>query len=115
MKPEYYLAHPHEVRVEVLKLERELERELSINLINPFSDINVPDEGTFERDLGAIRVSKGVIGVLPFNDLRTIIEIFYGYVLKKHVYIVTPLNDNWLKQIGIVCKTKTELKAKFKR
>ena len=104
-----YLAHPILDRKRIRRIETELEKDLGIELINPFydtaerTDILKLDSGRIkpfsrrfnekkivEGDLKLIRAADGLLGIIgKKTTVGTLMEIFYaGVVLKKPVYLV---------------------------
>jgi nucleoside 2-deoxyribosyltransferase len=115
-KPTLYLAHPGPDRHWVREVELELEKDLGIDLINPFYDIeNRPeikkiDKGKMslydkrlhakkivEGDLNAIVRSDGVLAFLTESlVLGTSMEIFWcAYILRKPVYLIITRKEWW--------------------
>jgi len=108
-KPKLYLAHPGPDRHWVRELELQMEKELNIELINPFydrterNDIKKIDagkmslysgrldaKGIVEGDLAAVREAEGVLAFLTESLLLgTAMEIFFNaYVLHKPTYLI---------------------------
>jgi nucleoside 2-deoxyribosyltransferase len=110
-----YLAHPFPERAKIRELELSLEKELDIDLYNPFYDgweyidiVMKYDKGSMsnyefsratlkhasrivESDLEHIQKSDGVLAIVPYPSIGVSCEIFYGsYVLHKPVLIYQP-------------------------
>lgn len=106
-----YLAHPFEARKIIRKMQKEIESEFKIRLVNPFydapqrDDIEKYDRGeivtrTLEdcktirnNDLELIKSLDGILAIIPkgYNIIGTYKEIFYCYkICKKPVYLICP-------------------------
>jgi len=122
----YYLAHSLHSRHKIRKWELRIEKQLNIDLYNPFydavrSDIELIDMGLLEpfdsnrrsakeivkMDLEALTKCDGLIAILSGFSIGVPIEIFYcKYILNKPVYVV--LEDNlkhykghpWIKYLS---------------
>jgi len=97
----FYLAHPFDSREWELKFEKET----GITLLNPFYDTErtyateidktrreryeIPAASIVKRDLDLIKEADGVVAFIT-GDLSygTIMEIVYGYLLCKSVYLI---------------------------
>jgi len=116
-KLRFYLAHPFDDREWIREWESETEKELGIELLNPFydserADIVDIDAGRSERydvdprfiiehDVGIILCSDGIVAFVTGSfSIGTIMEIVYARSLGKPVYlIVTNKQDGhpWLQ------------------
>lgn len=131
-----YLAHPFEIRHEVRKMQKEIEKEFNIMLFNPFYDVPQRDDiKKMEKGITVHRTLddckkirqmdldfvKSMNGVLAFHKkgiytLGTIKEIFYCYeVCKKPVYLISDdpyfINHLWHRvEIYKVFKSVNEFK-----
>jgi nucleoside 2-deoxyribosyltransferase len=136
-----YLSHTISIRKEVKEWEMMIEKELNIDLINPFYELgkreNIErmdkENSTFPysymteelaryivtTDLDAIDDSDGLVAYIKKPSFGTSMEIFYAkYVSKKPVYIYiedqTMLKHPWLVRFSDHIYTdKTKLYKKL--
>jgi len=118
-----YLAHPLEMRKEIREMELYVETETTVDLINPFYDVNRPeiermDKMGYDRtnakflnsvdekklvtkDLMLVESCNGVIAYVNshYHSIGTICEIWHGFKHGKVVYILTPncSHHPWLR------------------
>jgi hypothetical protein len=120
----YYLAHPIRDRLEIRQWELKVESELELILINPFYDLEREDikeldagitrvnDGALnyrelvERDLAAIRKSRGIVAILTQNvTVGSLMEVFYNaYVLGRPTYLIIEKEEfkkhPWLRYVA---------------
>lgn len=111
-----YLAHPLRSRKYIREWELKIEENHQIELANPFydrdgeggrQDINLMDKGEkptkqedhefnlVQKDIQLIGESQGILAIIDGNlSYGTIMEIVYGNILKKPVFI-TCTNDQY--------------------
>jgi nucleoside 2-deoxyribosyltransferase len=119
-KLKFYLAHNFDARHNARILEKYLEKEFDIEIVNPFydlqrEDLKYLDRERFDRkkylkerilnmteckelvlrDLWAIRNSHGIIAILHKFSLGTIFEIAYARQLGKFVIIIDESGKNY--------------------
>ena len=111
-----YLAHPLEDRIKFRNWQIKIEREIGINIVNPFYDVYNPhieelDAGKkiknldynmiVQRDISLIAASDGIITIINnTKSYGTIQEMVYAKMLNKPVYsLITSgdINHSWLK------------------
>lgn len=125
-----YIAHPILIRKKVREEEFKIEKEIGIELINPFydtyerKDIEKIDKGLMtewdrrlnykklvEKDLKAIDNSDGVIAFIEKDvfSIGTYMELWYAQTKQKPIYIITSTctTHPWLKYV--VYKTKGKI------
>lgn len=102
-----YLAHPFDSRHKIRKWELRIEKMTGIELVNPFFDIERPDEGIIynpkttreeryaidetyatvlvERDIEQIKNCDGIIAIVDGSrSYGTIQEMVYAKIMDKH-------------------------------
>jgi len=103
-----YLAHPFDTRHEVRAVELQIERDIGVELLNPFYDTDRTDVVSIdagrneryerlnpvqivERDLELIRNGDGVVAYVPGNcfSVGTVCEMWYSSTHDKPVYVVS--------------------------
>jgi len=104
-KLKLYLAHGFGSRHTVRKIEKDIEKNFNIDLINPFydvdrTDVNKLDKGiklnrtkkdcqlVRNRDLKLIRNSDGVLAICFEPTIGTFKEICYAYEHDKKVFFI---------------------------
>jgi nucleoside 2-deoxyribosyltransferase len=118
----FYLAHPFDARDEVRTWQGSIDS-YEHDFVNPFYDLSRGDiavidakgytrqdmeQGVYplesklivERDVKAIKEADAVVAYLPeMKTIGTHMEIVYGRMFKKAVFIVTPHQQShpWLK------------------
>lgn len=131
-----YLAHPFDSRHKIRKWELELEQKYSINICNPFydidrKDIDAIDAGTakryavsptevVERDLHALAAIPAVIAIVDGStSYGTPMEIVYAYNEGKKIYIICTNGHHehpWLRyHADEIFTSFTGFEAKLKR
>jgi nucleoside 2-deoxyribosyltransferase len=101
-----YIAHQFDSRHEVRELELELEKELGIEIVNPFYDLTRDDVKAIEdgsmkryeadpdkivsRDLEALRHCDALIGIISNTEVSygTPMEIMFMSVLPKPIFLL---------------------------
>ena len=100
-----YLAHPFRSRVDVRKIELELEARLGIELDNPFYDVKRPDveavdtnqkkawdcdfKAVVEGDIARIEAADGIVALLNHElSIGTIMEIVYAKMAHKVIFVI---------------------------
>lgn len=140
----YYFAHSWDAKEYILRIEKELEAELGIELINPFYDFDNPgtkllekldaEDETWKIELDAIKIVEldlskiesldGVVAYIKreYSTIGTVIESWEAARhMGKPVFIISPdaYNHPWLRYLtkkhgAIIFKDFDEFK-KFMR
>ncbi len=142
-KKRYYLAHPIKDRLEIRAWEKEIEKQLGIELVNPFYDaaeignikqVDSGEKGVYdssfdsseivEGDLELIRNADGMVAIITKNiSVGTNMEIFFNsYVLKRPTHIIVESEElrghSWLRYMSVrfagkIYKNRKEFAEKF--
>jgi len=117
-KLKLYLAHNLNDRHEIRKIEKELEKNYHIELVNPFYDIVMDDikdldEGKGNRyklpmqrcievikmDLNMILRCDGILAIIKSPSIGTTLEIAYAKQFYRKIYIISEKYSDhpWIK------------------